>query len=232
VVDERPKRDDLERAAEAARIAGRDDQAFALFEELVADDLREGRIARAVSIYQKIVLWRPQSREVHRRLAEQIGNARESTGANPDRPGGSRLPESSLFQGIPAEQLPEILQGMRPRKFNAGAEIVREGDPGESLFLITGGSASVNTHDEDGSFVALATLGIGDFFGEVSLLTSRPRTATVRAETAVESLELTRDSLTILRGRFPGIDKALSDFHELRARKTVESIIAQRRNRP
>ncbi len=121
---------------------------------------------------------------------------------------------------------------MRPRRFGAGAEIVREGDPGESLFLITGGSASVTTRDDDGSFVALATLGIGDFFGEVSLLTSRPRTATVRAETEVQALELTREGLAPLRGRFPGIDKALSDFHELRARKTIESIIAQRRNRP
>ena len=218
-----PERDDRERAADAARRAHRDDEALGLYEELVSDDLREGRITRAVSTYQRIVLWKPERREIHQRLARKIGEAKEAA---------SGLRETALFPGIPPEQLPEILQSMRPKRFAAGAEIVREGDPGDSLFLITGGSASVNTRDEDGAFVPLATLAVGDFFGEVALLTSRPRTATVRAETPVEALELTRDGLAAVRVRFPGVDKALADFHELRAQKTVESIIANRRNRP
>jgi Cyclic nucleotide-binding domain len=229
MVERRESREELERAAEAARFAGRDEEALALFEEVVAADLRSGRIAKAVSTYQKIVLWKPERRDIHQRLAQQIGDAREST--SPARGIRAEIPESALFQGISPAQLPEILQSMQPRTFSAGSEIVREGDPGESLFLITGGSASVTTTDEEGGLVALATLGAGDFFGEVSLLTSRPRTATVRAETVVEALELTRERLSLLRSRFPGIDKALSDFHELRARKTIESIIARRRKR-
>lgn len=221
----------LERAAEEARFAGREDEALSLFEDVVNADLRAGQIARAVSIYQRIVLWKPELRELHRRLAQRIGDARESTEAGRPAPASSEpaLPESPLFQGIPAEQLPEVLQSMRPRKFPAGSDIVREGEPGDSLFLITEGSASVQTRDETGQDLSLATLGVGDFFGEVSLLTSRPRTATVRAETAVGVLELTRDRLALLRTRFPGIDQALSDFHRLRAQKTIESILARRR---
>lgn len=220
----------LERSAEEARLAGRDPEALSLFEELVQADLRGGQIARAVSVYQKIVLWKPELRDLHRRLAQLIGEAREST--LPGRPAadaGSALPESPLFQGIPAEQLPEVLQSMQPGKFAAGEEIVREGDPGDSLFLITEGSAAVHTRDEEGREVSLATLGVGDFFGEVSLLTSRPRTATVRADSAVGVLELDRERLALLRSRFPGIDQALSDFHRLRAQKTIESILARRR---
>jgi cAMP-dependent protein kinase regulator len=216
-------RSDLERAAEEARLAGREAEALRLLEELVGFDLRAGNVAKAVSTYQRIVLWRPQQRELHQRLAERIGATRDA---------GPELPRSALFQGIPAAQLPEILQVMRPRKFAAGAEIVREGDPGESLFLITEGKASVHTKDSDGRLIPLATLGSGDFFGEVSLLTSRPRTATVRAETGVEVLELGRDRLASLRERFPEIDSSLADFHELRAQKTVESILAQRTKKP
>jgi CRP-like cAMP-binding protein len=223
MVEERRSRAELERMAEEARIEGRDDEALSIFEELVAADLQGRQIAKAVSVYQKIVLWKPDRRDLHQRLAQRIGEARDS---------GPDIPKSVLFEGIPREQFPEILQSMRPRKFSAGAEIVREGDPGDSLFLITEGSASVNTQDQDGRALVLATLGIGDFFGEVSLLTSRPRTATVRAETTVETLELTRGGLAALKSRFPEIDRALSEFHELRAQKTIEAIIAKRRKRP
>ena len=226
-----PRRAALERSAEEARLAGREKEALSLFEDLVRADLGAGQIARAVSVYQKIVLWKPELRDLHRRLAQQIGDAREST--LPGRPSaaapGSALPESPLFQGIPAEQLPDVLQSMQPRKFAAGDEVVREGDPGDSLFLITEGSASVHTRDEEGREVPLATLGVGDFFGEVSLLTSRPRTATVRADSAVGVLELDRERLALLRARFPGVDQALSDFHRLRAQRTIESILARRR---
>ena len=225
------RRGKTERSAEEARLAGRDEEALSLFEEVLDDDLRAGQVARAVSIYQKIVLWKPELRDLHRRLAQRIGDAREST--SPARPAAApspgAVPETPLFQGIPAEQIPEILQSMRPGKFDAGAEIVREGEPGDSLFLITEGSASVRTRDESGRAVPLATLGVGDFFGEVSLITSRPRTATVRAETPVGVLELTRERLGPLRSRFPGVDQALTDFHRLRAEKTVEALLAQRR---
>ncbi|MGH9441274.1 MAG: cyclic nucleotide-binding domain-containing protein [Thermoanaerobaculia bacterium] len=228
---EKPDRAKLERSAEEARLAGREEDALSRFEDLIQWDLRAGQIAKAVSVYQRVVLWKPELREVHSRLARRIGEARESTAAGGAVPASaaSAVPASPLFQGIPPEQVPEILQSMKPRRFSAGEEVVREGDAGDSLFLITEGAASVHTRDEDGSVVSLATLGSGDFFGEVSLLTSRPRTATVRAESPVEALELTREGLGILREKVPGIEQALSEFHGLRAQRTIESILARRR---
>ena len=66
--------------------------------------------------------------------------------------------------------------------YKAGSVVVEEGAPGDSLYVITRGALEVTTKSPDGHPVRVGTLVVGDFFGEVSLLTGKPRAATVRAE--------------------------------------------------
>jgi hypothetical protein len=226
---EEQSRDELELAAENARLKGRESEALDLFEAVIRRDLRDGRIAKAVSVYQRIVLWNPGSVELHHRLAQAIADARDGIAeAHPVPPA---IPQSPLFAGIGREELPEILNRMTPARFGAGETIVEEGEPGESLYLITEGTVTVRTRDDGGEDVELAELSAGDFFGEVSLLTRRPRTATVISRTAVGVLELSRQGCDAVRRRFPDIDRALTEFHRLRAEKTVEALIDRRRKR-
>ena len=83
----------------------------------------------------------------------------------------------------------------------------------------------VSTRAEDGEEVVLAELGPGDFFGEVALLTRRPRTATVKAATEAELLRLDHSTVDRLRQSHPDIDASLAEFHRRRAEKTVEALI-------
>jgi cAMP-dependent protein kinase regulator len=69
----------------------------------------------------------------------------------------------------------------------------------------------------------------GSFFGEISVLTGKPRTATLTAATACEVLELDKATLDGITQTHPHVLEVLKRFHEARAQDTVEAII---RNRP
>ena len=223
---EKEPREALERRADSARVSGRVEEATGLYEELIRQDLSAGQIAKAVSVYQKIIVWRPEDFDLHHRAAQMISRARASSASA--APSAASSAQNALFAGITPEQVSGMPEKMQPSHFAAGSPIVVEGDPGSSLFLIVEGRVAVRTRDDEGQEIELAKLAAGDFFGEVSLLTARPRTATVVAETPVEALELSRTRVDELRERFPDIDQALSEFHRLRAEKTVEALIERR----
>jgi len=73
-----------------------------------------------------------------------------------------------------------VYKDMGERSYATGDTIIREGEMGTEMFIIQEGKVGVTKKIGDNE-VFLATLGRGDFFGEMSLLESQPRTATVRA---------------------------------------------------
>lgn len=220
----------MERRARSAQLNRRDPEARELYTELITRDVREGRLDRALSVYQKMVLWQPEETAFLAGLTRII-SGRQTEDENADDPEAGEAEAASrnaLFAGIPADRLDLILASMKPARFGAGEVIVREGDPGDSLFLVTSGSVTVTTLGSSSEPVELARLDAADFFGEVSLLTARPRTATVTALGDVELLELSRPTLQELKEEFPDIEKILSEFHQRRAQKTIEALAARR----
>jgi CRP/FNR family transcriptional regulator, cyclic AMP receptor protein len=83
-----------------------------------------------------------------------------------------------IFQGLERRQLERIAASMKPRTFNAGDTITTEGQGGVGFFVIETGEAKVTIGGAE-----RRTLGPGDYFGEVALLTESPRTATITAST-------------------------------------------------
>src|SRR5215212_1393275 len=77
----------------------------------------------------------------------------------------------------------------------------------------------------------LAQLGEGDFFGEVSVLTGKPRTATITAAQRTELLRLDKTKLDGVLAKFPGIRKVLDEFYVKRAEHTVEAMIESLKKR-
>jgi len=84
-----------------------------------------------------------------------------------------------------------------------GETLFRAGEPGESLYLVRTGEVELFINDNVGQKITLDTAGPGDFFGEIALLDSGPRTATAVALVESELIELDRDDLLLLFQRKP-----------------------------
>jgi CRP-like cAMP-binding protein len=91
-----------------------------------------------------------------------------------------------IFQGLDRRELERIAASMKPRTFRAGDTVTSEGQGGVGFFVIEDGKAKVTVGGEN-----RRTLGAGDYFGEVALLTDRPRTATITAETDLRCYGMT-----------------------------------------
>ncbi len=139
------------------------------------------------------------------------------------------LQASSLFAEFHEDALEEILSSTALRAYDEGDIIVTEGEEGSSLFLIVSGEVKVFTRGEKGEHLPLAELGAGDFFGEVSLLTGKPRTATITAKNQVTANELAKDKIDAIADEHSGVRTVLEDFYTRRAQETVEAVIRRMR---
>jgi len=130
-----------------------------------------------------------------------------------------------LFSDLDTGELRSVVGRLRHHAFSAGSVLVREGDPGDSLFVLSEGRVRVTTSGPKGKPVHLAELKEGDFFGEVSLLTGKPRTATITCVEGAEVLELTRSDLEALEKSHPRVREVIRGFYEKRVASTIESMI-------
>jgi putative peptide zinc metalloprotease protein len=104
------------------------------------------------------------------------------------------------FGQLDAEARRRLAKRVRVRREPAGVEVVRQGESGDSCFIIRGGRVTVSAL-RDGAVRELAVLGPGDVFGEAALLTACPRTATVTALESCELLEFDRAALSEIFGQ-------------------------------
>ena len=97
-----------------------------------------------------------------------------------------RLRSVRLFEGLSDRELKDILGRSRDVVHPAGREIVEEGGGSAGFHLILEGKATVLKGGE-----VRGSIGPGDYFGEISLLDGKPRSATIRADDEVTTLSLT-----------------------------------------
>ena len=91
------------------------------------------------------------------------------------------LAQVPLFQGLTRRDLQVLAANSREREYPAGAALLRQGETGVGLFIITSGSVHVSQTTPDGETRDLGDFGRGATLGEMSLLDDMPRTATVTA---------------------------------------------------
>ena len=144
----------------------------------------------------------------------------------------SSVPKSPLFEVLSEPERNALIKEMELESHEEGSVIISEGEPGTSMYVISSGEVKVFTRGTGkGGNVYLAKLDEGDFFGEVSVLTGKPRTATITAAKPTELLRLDKEKLDTALAKYPGIRKVLDDFYKKRAAHTVEAMIESLKKR-
>ena len=113
----------------------------------------------------------------------------------------SRIP---LFETCSRADLARIATITVQVELPAGEVLMREGEPGDRFVVLVKGSAEVRKRNRK-----IASLGAGDFAGEIALLTNAPRMATVRTTTPVVALTATREGFKALLDTSPRIERKL-----------------------
>jgi len=101
------------------------------------------------------------------------------------------LSKVSILENLDEWERMTVADALEPISFEAGATIVKQGEPGDEFYIIVEGTAIV-TQTIDNSEVKVGELEKSDYFGEIALLLDRPRAATVTAQELLKCVKLDR----------------------------------------
>ena len=211
------------------------DQAIREYKKIAAIQAEQGFILKAIAVYKKILKIQPGNTEVEHllnNLSERMTITEETSPIDKVKMPALKEPEelnleieNKLLKDLSPDEFKQVVAKLNLRHFEEGMVVVKEGDPGDSLFIVVRGEVRVLTHTPMKKEVFLANLGEGEFFGEIALLTGKPRTATVIANATSELLELTKSDYEKIIERYPNVKKVVQEFHVQRTYKTVEAMI-------
>jgi small-conductance mechanosensitive channel/CRP-like cAMP-binding protein len=121
------------------------------------------------------------------------------------------LSRVDVFRALDAQKIDRLARRLRQVIFGPGEVILRQGDPGDSLYVVHSGSVAVRV-DLPGAPREVATLTAGQFFGEMSLMTGESRAATVVAKTDVECYVVEKDAFQQILQEKPELAGVISDI--------------------
>ncbi|MBN1210743.1 MAG: cyclic nucleotide-binding domain-containing protein [Myxococcaceae bacterium] len=226
-----------QKVAEILQKLGRTQEAIAEYEAAAAAWARTGWLLRALALCKIILQLDPKHTRTQALLAnlharEQPRGLPQSPERPRERPLGlrarasQRTPEEKapaqplapipFFTSLGREVFLEVLSGVERRVCQPGEVIVQEGAPGSSMFIIAEGEVRVMRQGEAGQPIALATLGEGEFFGEMALLCEGPRLSSVVATTQAVLLEFSRERMEEISTRYPELAEVVHRLYRQR----------------
>lgn len=130
------------------------------------------------------------------------------------------LRQIPLFESLSKDAREFIANRLKTETFAAGETIVRQGDTGNSLYILTSGIVKVTRREKDGTSRELARFQSGDYFGEMSLLAGQPRSADITTLTDTTTLVLFKQDMDAILQEYPSIAVHFSKVLSKRLRDT------------
>lgn len=132
------------------------------------------------------------------------------------------LQSSTLFSRLDETQLAALANKMRSTNYRRNDIIFLKNDPGDSLYLIRSGRVKISITNAEGKDLIINIYSKGEIFGEMSLFDGLPRSADATALTAVELVQLNRNSFEELLTEVPGLASNIIALLSRRLRYTTE----------
>jgi small-conductance mechanosensitive channel/CRP-like cAMP-binding protein len=132
----------------------------------------------------------------------------------------------TVFAPLSDEQIERLAQHARVHRYTTGELLVRQGDRGDSLFVMKSGKARVDVRGENRRITTVAMVECDDFFGEMSLLTGEHRSASVIAESEVEVIVVDKSALARVLAADMEALKGLSQVVEQRFQDSAQKVAA------
>ncbi len=133
------------------------------------------------------------------------------------------LKKVPFFQALGRDGIDFIVERLKFKPYDANEVICQSGDPGDKMYIIINGKVKVVVFSEkDNKENLIATLGAGDYFGEMSLLTGEPRSASVITTEPSEMFILNKSDFDVIIERFPSITLSMGKIMSQRLRDTLQ----------
>jgi len=190
----------LDRKSEAARA----------YQKLAEAYIQDGFLLQAISINKMILRIAPSSEDISARLAQLYTEKLHKTKSL--RP----FHHIPLFSELNEQELQSLIGHLRVTTFQKGIPICREGENGDSLFIVGRGEVAITKQMPDGKEMWIRNLKEGDFFGEFGFFTDQKRHASVKAETECQILQISRNELEKIVKTHPHMMEVLQKFFKER----------------
>ncbi len=168
-----------------------------------------------------------QAGGLYQRLYEEQTSPVTYPGALRGRVELGRLRSIPLFASLGSEELAKLAERLMLERYAADEHIVRQGEPGDKLYIISRGEVEVVAADGH-SQRRVTTLNEGDYFGELALLTDQPRSATVRSILPTQLYGLAREDFLDLLEREPRIRQGVLEIVSVRRDALMRAGLAAR----
>lgn len=218
---------------------GKKERAATVLLGLVDQLAQDGFVPKAIVVLKKVQKLSPSHAGIEERLVDLCQSSDGQTiarrsGIVPSVAPAAAVPaattsapavHSPLFGDFSRDELLDVVRGLKLLSFEPGAILVTEGEKGDSLLVLTSGSVRCFVRNPEGRNVQVRQLGEGEFFGEISLLSGRPRSATITAMTTCELLELDRATLERICDQHPRVRAVMEEIYIERASHPLAAMV-------
>src|SRR3972149_9760288 len=217
------------RRGDICRKMGKNNEAVDAYKQAVNVFISQGFITKAIGVCKIITDIDPSQEDIQKKIAElytkkgfvaegekKTGVVQEAKPAKGAEEEAAKFPRTPLFSDLAKDELLALIGKVKHHIVSPGVFIFKEGDRGDSIYIMNCGAVDIIGKDKKGNDVVLSTLKEGDFFGEFGFFSNARRGASVRAASPATILEIGKSDVAEIIAKHKRVAQVLFDFYKER----------------